>query len=140
MYILNEEKMFYDESEGQTIIINIATGVYYSFDKMSSAVIKDLIAGAEPELIVKGLQELKDCPDNIEGKLGRFINKLNDLEIIVAAEGKSEATQPSYDQEIAGDGYEFAVDAFEEIADLLLMDPIHEVSGDMGWPVKKRAD
>lgn len=140
MYILNEEKVFYDESEGQVIIINFATGVYYSFDKISSAVITDLSAGAEPESIIKGLKELKDCPGNIEDKVFEFINKLKDLEIIVAAEGKSEANQPIYSPEIASDGYEFAVDGFEEIADLLLMDPIHEINADMGWPVKKSED
>lgn len=139
MYILNEEKMFYDDSEGQLIIINFATGVYYSFDKMSSAVMQDLVAGTEPEMILKGLQDLNDCPDNIEDKLFEFINKLKDLEIIIAQEGNSEANQPVYEQEISADGYEFAVDGFEEIADLLLMDPIHEVNEDMGWPVKKNA-
>ena len=140
MYNLNEEKMFYDESDGQVIIINFATGVYYSFDKMSSAVMKDLIAGKEPELILKGLQGLKDCPDNIEDRLFEFIKKLKDLEMIAMTEGKSEANQPIYDQEIAGDGYEFAVDGFEEIADLLLTDPIHEINEDVGWPVKKSAN
>jgi len=139
MYTINEEKMYYDESDGQVIIINFATGVYYSFDKMSSAVMQDLMAGTEPELISKALHCLKDCPDNIEEVLFDFINKLKDLEIIVAAEGKSAGHQPVYDQEIASDGFAFAFEAFEEIADLLLTDPIHEVNEDMGWPVKKSA-
>lgn len=140
MYIINEEKMFYDESEGQIVIINFATGVYYSFDKMSSAVIKDLIAGAEPNLILKGLRCLQNCPDNIEDRLFEFINKLTGFEIVVTAEGKPAADQPVYSEEIASDGYEFAVDGIEEIADLLLMDPIHEINADMGWPVKKSED
>ncbi len=139
MYKLNEEKMFFDDAEGQVIIINFATGVYYSFDKISSAVVKDVVAGTEPELILKGLQGLKNCPGDIKDRLHEFIHKLKSLEIIIAAENKSGTCQPVYDEDIAADGYAFAVDGFEEIADLLLTDPIHEVKEDTGWPVKKNA-
>ena len=46
MYKLNEEKMFYDMADGQAIVINFTTGMYYGTSSLGSAVLDSLLSGA----------------------------------------------------------------------------------------------
>jgi hypothetical protein len=140
MYALNQDKIFIDESDDQVIAINFATGIYYSFDKLSSAVVNDLINGTAPDSILTGLRCLDNCPDDIEDRLSGFIKKLQEIELIVAATENSGTSQHVYANTITDDGYEFTFDKFEDVADLLLVDPIHEINADLGWPAKSNQD
>ena len=45
MYKLNEEKMFYDYADGQAVVINYKTGMYYGMGLLASAVLDRIIAG-----------------------------------------------------------------------------------------------
>ena len=58
MYKLNEQKMFYDMAEGQAIVINFTTGMYYGTSSLGSAVLDALVAGAEPAQILTAVQAL----------------------------------------------------------------------------------
>ena len=44
MYKLNEAKMFYDYADGQAVVINYKTGMYYGMGLLASAVLDRIIA------------------------------------------------------------------------------------------------
>lgn len=43
MYKLNEEKMFFDITDGQVIVINFTTGIYYGAGMFGSVVLERLV-------------------------------------------------------------------------------------------------
>ena len=51
-YVLNDEKMFADITDGIAIIINSETGIYYGMNALGTAVYENLINGASTESIL----------------------------------------------------------------------------------------
>ncbi len=134
MYKLNEEKMFYDMAEGQAIVINFTTGMYYGTSSLGSAALDALLNGASVDAVLTAIKALDGCPANIEEDLNSFINALLEKEVIVASEGTAEAPV-SIDAAALTDGFTLSVDEFNEVQDLILADPVHDVDVEQGWPI-----
>ena len=133
MYKLNEEKMFYDMAEGQAIVINFTTGMYYGTSSPGSAVLDSLLAGAAVEDVCKAIQALPGCPEDIQAQLDTFIGQLLEKEVIVPAEGTGAPC--AIDAASLADGFTLTVDEFAEVQDLILADPVHDVDVEQGWPI-----
>ena len=133
MFKLNEEKMFYDMAEGQAIVINFTTGMYYGTSSLGSAVLDSLLAGASAEAVCKAIQTLPGCPADIQEQLNAFIGQLLGKEIIVHSE--STGADCAIDASALTDGFVLTVDEFAEVQDLILADPVHDVDVEQGWPI-----
>ena len=133
MYKLNEEKMFYDMAEGQAIVINFTTGMYYGTSSLGSAVLDALLAGAATEAVCKAIQALPGCPEDMAAQLDTFIGQLLEKEILVPAESTGAAC--AIDASSLADGFQLTVDEFAEVQDLILADPVHDVDVEQGWPI-----
>lgn len=133
MYKLNEEKMFYDMAEGQAIVINFTTGMYYGTSSLGSAVLDALLAGTAVSDVLTALKALEGCPEDMEQKLDTFVKALLDLEIITAGETTGAACVIGADA--LADGFVLTVDEFTEVQDLILADPVHDVDVEQGWPI-----
>ena len=133
MYKLNEEKMFYDMAEGQAIVINFTTGMYYGTSSLGSAVLDALLAGAHAETVLNAIQSLPDCPTDMDVQLKDFLAQLIEKEIIVPADTADVAC--TIDASALQDGFKLSVDEFAEVQDLILADPVHDVDVEQGWPI-----
>lgn len=136
MFRINEEKMFFDIADGQAVIINFTTGMYYGASLLGSAVIEQLVKGAEPSAIAKEVGKAEGCPADFEGKLGDFIRMLTEKEILVEAE-ETGADSAEIAVSAFAEGFDLTLDEFSEVQDLLLADPVHDVDVEEGWPVLK---
>ena len=133
MYKLNTEKMFFDVADGQAIVINFTTGMYYGTSTLGSAILDNLLKGVSPETILAAVKSAPGCPADFEKSLTNFINTLQEKEIILPAEGASSPAQLTADA--YKDGFDLSVNEFAEVKDLLLADPVHDVDIDKGWPI-----
>jgi hypothetical protein len=138
MYRINDEKMFFDIADGQAVVINFVTGMYYGTSTLGSAVLDKLVNGASVEKILAALNAADGCPSDISAKLDAFIKALSDKEIIVS--GDTDDQDVNFDKAAFADGFDMTLDEFAEVQDLLLADPIHDVDVEEGWPVKKDED
>ena len=142
MYVINEQKVYADYAEGQYIVLNHVTGEYYSFDRASSAVLGALLSGADESSVTAAFLE-KYGPDcGAAPAVAKFVAELLEAGIITAAAGEAipaAEAGAAHIGEIADKTMpELGFEAFSDVADLLLMDPIHEVDEEMGWPVPKQ--
>ncbi len=133
MYKINEEKMFYDMAEGQAIVINFTTGMYYGTSSLGSAVLDALLAGANEATVLTAIQALPDCPADMDVQLKSFINQLLEKEILVSADEVN--AQCTIDAASLQDGFALTLDEFAEVQDLILADPVHDVDVEQGWPI-----
>ena len=133
MYKLNDEKMFFDIADGQAVVINFTTGMYYGTSTLGSAILENLVKGATEKNIADILRSADGCPDDIDGQLKDFINALVEKEILLPEDGEGSAAELS--PEAFSEGFDFTVDEFAEVQDLLMADPIHEVDVEQGWPI-----
>ena len=136
MYQLNEEKMFFDIADGQAVVINFVSGMYYGTTALGSVILERLLKGCVPEEIAGAVKALPGCPEDFDAQLGTFITKLKDKEILLDGE-----THPGGSDEIGemalADGFDLTLDEFSEVQDLILADPVHDVDVEQGWPIFK---
>ena len=135
MYKLNEEKMFFDIADGQAVVINFTTGMYYGTGTLGSAILENLVNGADETGILNAVKKQNGCPADFEDSFQGFLNTLLEKEILVKAEGSG--TEVSLSPEAFSEGFSLSVDEFAEVQDLLLADPVHEVDVEQGWPILK---
>lgn len=136
MLTINNEKVYASLADGQYVILNIVSGSYYSLNVTSSAVLQDLLDGASEAAIVASLSSLYPSSD-AASLLKAFEERLLSLEIVCQDGASSEGPASSCSALKAEDALELVVDEFNDVADLLMMDPIHEVKNDSGWPEKQ---
>ena len=136
MYKLNEEKMFYDYADGQAVVINYQTGMYYGMGLLASAILDRIIAGKNVDEIITAVKALPQCPPDIADRVHSFVKELQEKEIIVDGSAASGGAEPLAN-EVAEDGFDLKLDMFAEMADLLLADPVHDVDMKEGWPKLK---
>ena len=136
MYKLNEEKMFYDYADGQAVVINYQTGMYYGMGLLASAILDRIIAGKNVDEIITAVKALPQCPPDIADRVHSFVKELQETEVIVSGSTVPGGAEPLA-KEVAEDGFDLKLDMFAEMADLLLADPVHDVDMKEGWPKLK---
>lgn len=136
MYKLNEEKMFYDFADGQAVVINYQTGMYYGMGLLASAILDRIVAGKSVDEIIKAVESLPQCPPDMADRVHNFVKELQAKEIIVSGPTVPGGVEP-LTKEVSEDGFELKLDMFAEMADLLLADPVHDVDMQAGWPKLK---
>lgn len=134
-YVLNEDKMFADITDGIAIVINSETGIYYGMNELGTAVFENLINGASVEKILAALKALPNVPADIENRLNAFIEAIVAKELVVAGAASDKDVQIA--AETAAEGFDINVSEYNDAQELLLADPIHEVKEDTGWTPEK---
>ena len=136
MYQLNGEKMFFDIADGQAVVINFVSGMYYGTTALGSVILERLLNGCAPAESAGAVKSLPGCPEDFDAQLDAFITKLRNKEILLDGE-----TDPGGGEEIGdmalADGFELTLDEFSEVQDLILADPVHDVDVEQGWPFFK---
>lgn len=131
-YVLNDEKMFADVTDGVAIIINSETGIYYGLNGLGTAVYENLVNGVSTDKILNCLKSMSDCPSDIEEKLTNFLKAMVDFDLI--KEGGDDTSDAEIDENVAKESsFEMDVREYNDAQELLLADPIHEVKEESGW-------
>ncbi len=135
-YVLNEEKMFADVTDGIAIIINSETGIYYGLNGLGTAVYENLVNGASSEKVLAVLKALAGAPADIETRYNDFIKSMVGYDLLL--EGSEGSADANIDVNIAAeDNFELSVQEYNDAQELLLADPIHEVKEETGWTPEK---
>lgn len=134
-YVLNEDKMFADITDGIAIVINSETGIYYGMNELGTAVFENLINGASVEKVLTALKALPNVPADIENRLNAFIEAIVAKELVITGAANDKDAQIA--AETAAEGFDINVSEYNDAQELLLADPIHEVKEDTGWTPEK---
>jgi hypothetical protein len=134
---LNHQKILFEEFDRETVLVNTESGFYYSLSGSGPRVLRLLEEGCPPEAIPERLTG-RNAANSIRGEIEAFIHRLCDAGIVI--EDMKDHRQPSAEAaaELAFDpaaAYEPPVlERFEDLQELLLIDPVHQVDQDYGWP------
>lgn len=129
---------FVDETvDGEALIMDMVTGAYYTCFGASTTAWEALKRGAEPPQVAAALAaaypvELPEAEQDVE----RFLAELTQEEMLVPADGPSNgatAEPAAGNGGPAGEYQPLAFERYTDLADLILLDPVHDVS-DAGWP------
>jgi hypothetical protein len=127
--------LVYETIDGETILIHLGTGTYYSVDGAGSEAWEFLAAGATREsLLAAGRDRYLGDPLEIETGLSGLVEELLREELLVELEARA-AEEPQ--GSLPAGQLPFAVPVLQVYTDMqqfMLVDPLHEVDDVAGWP------
>lgn len=143
---INEPAVVHEHIDGETIILNLDTGNYYSLVEVGAAIWDYLVKGVSIEEIFSMVRaNYRGVGDEVETSIKMFLEQLRQEGLIISTAGRSDAMNTG-DRRPAefstGDAPTFSLpvlNKYTDLQDLLLLDPIHEVDA-AGWPSTKTHD
>jgi hypothetical protein len=137
-FVINGSQLMHETIDGETIMINVATGTYYSLDPIGSQIWRALELGASFDEIVDLLVDRYPGPrKQIEAGVADLLAQLREEELVVPADGESAAADLSDIDSEPGPDARFEAPRLEkhtDMQDLILLDPVHEIDPQHGWP------
>lgn len=128
-------------ADQEAAVINLKSGNYYSLNKTGAEIWRQIEQGFAVEQINDYMRGRFAAGGNFDdSEIERFVRKLKEEGLIVAAETDFAAGAKLQDSENAGseneDVYEPPViETYADMQELLLLDPIHEVE-ENNWLIK----
>ena len=126
-YRIRSPRVVHETVDGEVVAIDFTTGSYYSLRGPAEAVWRALTDGqARSGTAVSVAVEDSHPDDGDPRQVGPFLDRLVDEGLL---ERDGPPAHPSGDA--GGGGLTF--DKFSDMEDLILLDPVHDVS-EAGWP------
>lgn len=123
--------------DGEVVAINLDTGSYYNIAGAGTDVWVAVERAASAREVTARLAHRYDAPvDEIAAAVTRFMEELRAEGLIRPAEADAPGAEPPADDLPSGGRTTFSppvLEKFTEMEDLLLVDPVHDVS-ERGWP------
>ena len=117
--------------DGEVVIVDLASGVYFSTDGVGAAVWELLSAGTTLEQLAAWARDAYPDAESAADDVSRFVQQAHAQSLLVADDAGSPA-DPAIDAPAA---YTVpTLQAFNDMESLLLLDPIHDVEPEKGWP------
>ena len=137
-FSINTSSVVFERLDGEVIIISNQNGKYYSLGYTASDIWYLIHTSVSSSLWLKTLADnYQEIPDSAEGEIKKFVNELLSEGLIKSSETASRESQSLPQDNLRGkwSGPELLI--FEDLQDLLLVDPIHD-TGEEGWPFAAR--
>lgn len=142
VFRVNSPEIVSETIDGEVVIINLDKGYYYSLLKTGADVWSRIERHLDRDRIIQELTEAYDgIAEEIAIAIDEFIANLQHEQLIVAdssleflpsepiAEIANQSSKPRFQKPM--------LEKFTDMEDLLLLDPIHEVDVEAGWPNAK---
>jgi coenzyme PQQ synthesis protein D (PqqD) len=137
---VNQPTVIHQTIEGETVIIHLERGLYYSLDETGAEVWQALASGRTSAEVSEALADRYPAErDDVRSAVASLVDRLRTEELIVAA-APDDAAPPA---PVDGDDHDGRradgpfrpprLERFDDLQDLLLLDPIHAVD-ESGWP------
>ena len=123
---------FVDESvDGEALIMDMVTGTYYTCMGPATVAWDALKQGVDSSEVVSMIASAYQVsPADVERDLELFVAELLAEEMLVVSDQRPSAPSPSGGPIVATAAYEpMRLDRYTDLADLILLDPVHDVSG-----------
>lgn len=144
---VNEPNVVHETIEGETILLNLGTGNYYSIE-WPGTLVWDLLAETGDkegirEVFLKATNSEKES--KVDNAYSQFIETLLEEKLVITGENEGASTL-SIDKETkhkfskaASKLEKLTLNKYSDMQDMLLLDPIHDVD-EKGWPEPKKDD
>ena len=135
-YAVASRDIVFEAFDGEAVVLNLANGKYFGFSDSGSRVWQALSSGVDAQALT-GLTAGGSTLGAAE--LEHFISQLLELGLLVRSEAAAQPLPSDLAAELAATNEPLNVSIHDDLADLIIVDPIHEVEEPLGWPAVKQA-
>jgi hypothetical protein len=138
---INSPKVIHETIDGETVIVNLDSGNYYSLDELGADIWDSVEKGVPVDHIIEDIScrftgERKEIDRSIRLFMDELLQEMLIAPLEPGATGSGAAHETPFKSPPAEGLLPFkapALQKYSDMQDLLLLDPIHEVD-DTGWP------
>jgi len=116
--------------DDEVVALNVESGIYFSIRGLAAGLWKDLAAGHP----VETLTECARVHGAADGAVTDFAAQLTQHGLMRAGTAQPAAGEPATRELLRTGTHEIVFEVFEDMQDLILSDPIHDVDESKGWP------
>jgi len=136
VYAVASKDIVFESFDGEAVVLDLSNGKYFGFSDSGSRIWQALSSGVAAQALVGA----KAGAARIGlADLDSFIARLLDFGLLAAAETPAQPLSGDLLAELAATSEPLRVDVHDDLADLIIVDPIHEVEEPLGWPAVKQA-
>lgn len=141
-YRIDLTRLVAERFEEETVLVNVESGYYYSISPSGAEILGMLNDGIPAENLAPALFGDSENCERFRSRIAGFVDQLAAEGIIVEHEPENDTGTYASSQHYSTDaGYELPVlERFDDVRDLLLIDPIHQVDPRYGWPKKPNSE
>ncbi|MFT3810494.1 MAG: PqqD family protein [Micropepsaceae bacterium] len=127
VYELNRPDVVTEAFDGEFVVLDLSSGVYFAFQGSGNAIWQALESGVRPRALLDALRAAGNAHHDA---VLAFIEALVAAQLIRPAgdQAAAAALLPSIDLAPV-------LERFDDLAELILADPIHDADADRGWPL-----
>jgi hypothetical protein len=136
VYVVASKDIVFESFDGEAVVLDLSTGRYFGFSDSGSRIWQALSSGVAAHALIG--QSAGGATIGL-AELDGFISQL--LEFGLLAPAADTPAQPVSGDLLAGlaqTSEPIKVEVHDDLADLILVDPIHEVEEPQGWPAVKQ--
>jgi hypothetical protein len=133
-YRLNHPDVIQETVDGEAIVIHTPTGVYYSLEGTAEHLWNAFLAGHTPAEIAGSYpDDARLSSAAVIAAIERFAHQLQDEQLLLPRDPPTDpGSVPPASQPFSVP----SLQRFTDMQELLLVDPIHEVDPQSGWPAR----
>ena len=129
-YKLNRDDFLLEDFDGDFVLLNARSGVYFEVADRAADLLRCLLDGACPVKTVQALEVVR--PDAAEQARAVF-TRLIEASVLRIADHSTEVPGPSEtDVAALAAGGSFVFEGFDDMTDLILADPVHDIDLETG--------
>lgn len=129
LYAVNGPDVISEDFDGEMVILNLANGRYFGLRGIASQIWSCIGEGHRPNTILASIAAIQ--PSLVESSKS-FLAQLVELDLIVQRKEDTGASTASINALWTAETPK--IEVFDDLAELLLADPIHDVDEEAGWP------
>lgn len=132
-YAINAPDVVAEDLNGEIVILNLANGHYFSLCGIACPIWSLLLAGHTPQSIFTSIGVKR--PDLVEPS-SEFIKRLVELNLVRPRDDVDAGAADPIDELWSGDVPK--IEVYDDLAELIFADPIHDVDEQAGWPTPRQ--
>jgi hypothetical protein len=141
-FAVNEVDVIAESIHGETLIINLNSGAYYTAGQTGDEIWRALSQGVTVRQLIDNLGlKYPDEQDTLADDVLAFVEELRRENLLEVAHTPAVRSGPLETAPVTNGPYARpTLDKYTDFQELLMLDPIHQVHEVQGWPSPKPAD
>jgi hypothetical protein len=137
-------QVIHETVDGEAVIVNLETGTYYMLKDTGERIWAAMVRGRSvPDILTEIGASYQGPGRQLEDTVSGFLDELVREGLIAPSDERGESPSSAGPlTSAAGNGAPFAAPVlhkFQDMKELILLDPVHQVHEDLGWADPKTA-
>jgi hypothetical protein len=135
VYAVASKDIVFESFDGEAVVLDLSSGRYFGFSDSGSKVWQALSLGVGAQTLI-GLTAGASTIRSAE--LDTFVAQLVELGLLMPSDQPAQPLPEGLPAALQATSEPLNVSIHDDLADLIIVDPIHEVEEPLGWPAVKQ--